>query len=144
MSADEPPRPDAGRGETPTKRTETIRDDPDERVCVEWFESAPTPPFVTVFVDDDRVIALDTIEVPQAVRALDAVLDGTSDSATVRDLGALERFWFTTSSGFVTLMSEAAGDDGDMVVFTADEARELRAAFETAADELDVEDEPYV
>ena len=129
----------------PTKRTVTIRDDLDEWLRAEWYTGTPMSSFVTVRVDDERVLALDTIEVPQAARALAAVLDGTTDSATVRELGGFERVWFTANSGFVTLMKEVAGvpEAGEMVVLTADEAHELLAAFETAADELDAEDKPY-
>jgi len=128
----------------PAKRVETIRDDPDEHVRVEWHVGLPSSTFVTLSAGDDRILSLDTIELKQAVRALDETLDGDADSAVVRDLGAIEQFWFTESDGFVTLMSRTPTDNDCMVVFSADEARLLRATIEAAVDELEPEDHPYV
>jgi len=143
MSADEPPHPDAGRGETPTKRTETVRDDPDERVCVEWFEDTPTPSFVRVSCGDETMLSLDRNEVEQAATAARAACDGGEE--LVRNMGALERVWFESDDGFVTLVVEGAGDLERMIVFDRDEAARLAELLEAVDQAIPpVEDEPYV
>jgi len=142
MSADEPPHPDAG-GSTPTKRTETIRDDPEDRVRVEWFEDTPTPSFVRVSRGDETVLSLDRNEVEQAATAARAACDGGEE--LVRNMGAIERVWFESDDGFVTLVVEGAGDLERMIVFARDEAARLAELLEAVGEAIPpVEAGPYV
>lgn len=143
MSHDDTPHPDAGEGQTPRKRSETVRDDPDERVCVEWYIGTPTPSFVRVTSGDETLLSLDRNEVKQAATAARAACDGRGEY--VRNMGAVERVWFESDDGFVTLVVEGAGDVERIIVFGRDEADTLVEVLEEADEEITpVEAGPYV
>lgn len=150
MSHDEPPTPDAGAADSePTRRTETIRNTVDEHVYVEWYANTPSASFVSVLTEEQgeehRAISFDTIEVPQAARALRTVLDDGPGSALIRDLDPMETVWLESEGGYITLLTEQVREPAEMLVLTESEARGLLSAVELAEEEMDgVEDDPYV
>ena len=148
--SEKPPTPDAGRGDrTPTRRTEPIRDTEGETVYVEWYVNTPTSSWVRLRAEErgeeHRVIDLDSIEVPQAVRALRVVLDNETGGALIRDLDPMERVWVESEGGYVTIRTEEVRKPAEMLVLEESEARALLSAVELAKQEIgDVEDDPYV
>ena len=132
----------------PEKVTQTIRSDADERVWVEWFIQTSTTSYVHLRVDgyrgEEEMLILDSVELHQAVRALDQSLDG-SDVAPIRNMGAFERVWLESEDSYVTIVVEKVGEIEHMLVLDESEASELRDAVELAKEQIaGVEDDPHV
>jgi hypothetical protein len=95
--------------------------------------------------EEDRLLSLDVIELPQAARAFETVLQGDSTTAPLRNMGVFERVWLEGEDGYVTLVKEEVQEPAGMLVLEESEAERCREIIESIVDELDdVEDEPYV
>lgn len=128
-------------GDKPTKRTVTLRDDPTERVYVEWF--AGTGTFTSIHSvqegDELRMLAADSNELSQLLAALRAANSGASPSSEnrmVRDMGAFERVYVQQSDDFVSLVVEELGEVDRMLILAEGEVEKLIDAVEQAEAEL--------
>lgn len=135
--------------EDPKRHVVTLRDGLDDPLCVEWFTQTPGASFF--FMTDGRpesgenIFGLDEIELPQAVRALQAALDAEQGTALVRHMGGFERLEFEADSGYITFQKTVLGEPEEMVVLSEREAEALLEALKEAIAGIgNVEDKPYV
>lgn len=136
------------RDRDPELHAEMIRDVDGERLYLEWVTDTG---WTMVHLkseemgEEDRLLSLDVVELPQAVRAFETVLQGDSSTAPLRNMGVFERVWLEGEDGYVTLVKEEVQDPAGMLVLEQSEAETCREIIESIVDELDdVEDEPYV
>lgn len=136
------------RDSDPELKAEMLRDSGGERVYVEWVSGAVCTSLHLLTEEggkEDRLLTLDTIELPQAVRALRAVVKENADTAPIRNMGAFERVWLEGESGYVTLMKEEVQEPAGMLVLEEKEARHLLETVEGVIEDVGgVEDDPYV
>jgi len=136
------------RDRDPELHAEMVRDVDGERLYLEWVTDTGWTMVHLIseeMGEEDRLLSLDVIELPQAVRAFDTVLQGDSSTAPIRNMGVFERVWLEGEDGYVTLVKEEVQEPAGMLVLEQSEAETCREIIESIVDELDdVEDEPYV
>lgn len=132
----------------PELHAEMIRDSDGERVYLEWVTDTG---FTMVHLlaeemgEEDRLLTLESVELPQAARALEAAASGDAETAPIRNMGVFERIWLEAEDGYVTLVKEEVQEPAGMLVLEESEAERCREIIESIVDDLgDVEDEPYV
>lgn len=141
------PHPD-DRNREPERHAEMIRDTNGERIYLKWVTDTG---WTMVHLmseemgDEERLLTLEPVELPQTARALEDALNGDADTAVIRNMGVFERIWLEAEDGYVSLVKEEVEDPAGLLVFEQSEAERWLEVMREIVDDLDdVEDEPYV